>query len=155
MIHTSLELRGMDIVCSSAIPFLAGGALQRAQWVQNGARSLTPVQLDVEQHGTDGVLGSLSKGDVCFSGEVRLFQQFQRQKRFSFSTTWSSHDCAQCLKIAANLHSSCTVRVRSMGGKFKSAVESIASNCRGVAQPGSAPALGAGGPRFKSGRPDH
>src|SRR5579872_4506691 len=26
---------------------------------------------------------------------------------------------------------------------------------RGVAQPGSAPALGAGGPRFKSGRPDH
>src|SRR5579872_3956237 len=25
---------------------------------------------------------------------------------------------------------------------------------RGVAQPGSAPALGAGGPRFKSGRPD-
>jgi hypothetical protein len=26
--------------------------------------------------------------------------------------------------------------------------------CRGVAQPGSAPALGAGGPRFKSGRPD-
>jgi hypothetical protein len=27
--------------------------------------------------------------------------------------------------------------------------------CRGVAQPGSAPALGAGGPRFESGRPDH
>jgi hypothetical protein len=26
--------------------------------------------------------------------------------------------------------------------------------CRGVAQPGSAPALGAGGPRFESGRPD-
>ena len=26
---------------------------------------------------------------------------------------------------------------------------------RGVAQPGSAPAWGAGGPRFKSGRPDH
>jgi hypothetical protein len=26
---------------------------------------------------------------------------------------------------------------------------------RGVAQPGSAPALGAGGPRFKSARPDH
>ena len=25
---------------------------------------------------------------------------------------------------------------------------------RGVAQPGSAPALGAGGPQFKSGRPD-
>jgi hypothetical protein len=28
-------------------------------------------------------------------------------------------------------------------------------NGRGVAQPGSAPALGAGGPRFKSARPDH
>ena len=41
-----------------------------------------------------------------------------------------------------------------MDGRFKSAVESIANNCRGVAQPGSAPALGAGGPRFKSGRPD-
>src|SRR5579863_875702 len=27
-------------------------------------------------------------------------------------------------------------------------------NSRGVAQPGSAPALGAGGPRFKSARPD-
>ena len=26
---------------------------------------------------------------------------------------------------------------------------------RGVAQPGSAPALGAGSPRFESGRPDH
>jgi hypothetical protein len=32
---------------------------------------------------------------------------------------------------------------------------SSAVHCRGVAQPGSAPALGAGGPRFKSGRPDH
>src|SRR5882762_326190 len=41
-----------------------------------------------------------------------------------------------------------------MDGKSKSAVESMTSNCRGVAQPGSAPALGAGGPRFKSGRPD-
>src|SRR5262249_44442487 len=29
-----------------------------------------------------------------------------------------------------------------------------ATNCRGVAQPGSAPALGAGGHRFKSCRPD-
>src|SRR5437588_6073516 len=27
-------------------------------------------------------------------------------------------------------------------------------SCRGVAQPGSAPALGAGGPEFKSRRPD-
>ena len=26
---------------------------------------------------------------------------------------------------------------------------------RGVAQPGSAPVLGTGGPRFESGRPDH
>src|SRR6476659_7037721 len=30
-----------------------------------------------------------------------------------------------------------------------------ASSRRGVAQPGSAPALGAGGRRFESGRPDH
>ena len=30
----------------------------------------------------------------------------------------------------------------------------LSSSVRGVAQPGSAPALGAGGPRFKSGRPD-
>ena len=29
------------------------------------------------------------------------------------------------------------------------------TSCRGVAQPGSAPALGAGGPEFKSRRPDH
>src|ERR1035438_8754965 len=29
------------------------------------------------------------------------------------------------------------------------------SKCRGVAQPGSAPALGAGGRAFKSPRPDH
>ncbi len=71
-----------------------------------------------------------------------------------FSTTWSSHDCAQCPKIHANLHSPCTVGAKSMDRKFKSAVESIASNCRGVAQPGSAPALGAGGPEFKSRRPD-
>jgi hypothetical protein len=39
--------------------------------------------------------------------------------------------------------------------KSKNAVESLPANCRGVAQPGSAPALGAGGPRFKSARPDH
>jgi len=50
---------------------------------------------------------------------------------------------AQCPKIQANLHSSCTVGAKSMDRKFKSAVESIASNCPGVAQPGSAPALGA------------
>ena len=31
---------------------------------------------------------------------------------------------------------------------------SSALHCRGVAQPGSAPALGAGGPEFKSRRPD-
>jgi hypothetical protein len=74
----------MDIVCSSTISFLAGGALQRAQWVQNGARSLTPVRLVVQRHGTDGVLGSLSTGGVCFSGKVRLLQQFPRQKRSLF-----------------------------------------------------------------------
>ena len=54
----------------------------------------------------------------------------------------------------------CTVRAQSgaesRGRKEKSesAVESMRSKCRGVAQPGSAPALGAGGPRFKSARPD-
>jgi hypothetical protein len=35
-----------------------------------------------------------------------------------------------------------------------SGLESVEQLCRGVAQPGSAPALGAGGPRFKSARPD-
>ena len=47
------------------------------------------------------------------------------------------------------------VGAESSGGKTKIAVELIHSKCRGVAQPGSAPALGAGGLRFKSGRPDH
>src|SRR6202035_2658588 len=37
---------------------------------------------------------------------------------------------------------------------LKSNLESILQSCRGVAQPGSAPALGAGGRRFKSYRPD-
>src|SRR5208337_610093 len=36
----------------------------------------------------------------------------------------------------------------------RSDLESVEQNSRGVAQPGSAPALGAGGPRFKSARPD-
>ena len=35
-----------------------------------------------------------------------------------------------------------------------SSLESIQQHCRGVAQPGSAPALGAGGRAFKSPRPD-
>jgi hypothetical protein len=35
-----------------------------------------------------------------------------------------------------------------------SGLESVEQLCRGVAQPGSAPALGAGGRRFKSYRPD-
>jgi hypothetical protein len=37
---------------------------------------------------------------------------------------------------------------------YGSGLESVEQLCRGVAQPGSAPALGAGGPRFKSARPD-
>src|SRR5947209_11476852 len=37
---------------------------------------------------------------------------------------------------------------------FPVTMEEPASLCRGVAQPGSAPALGAGGRRFKSSRPD-
>src|SRR5260370_9084269 len=76
------------------------------------------------------------------------------QKRSMFSATRSADDCAQRLKLAAILQSSCTAVARPMDEKHKSAVESMGSKCRGVAQPGSAPALGAGGPRFKSGRPD-
>jgi hypothetical protein len=45
-------------------------------------------------------------------------------------------------------------RLRWVEMEREGAVESMRSACRGVAQPGSAPALGAGGPRFKSGRPD-
>ena len=37
---------------------------------------------------------------------------------------------------------------------MESLLESIVQYSRGVAQPGSAPALGAGGRRFKSYRPD-
>ena len=40
------------------------------------------------------------------------------------------------------------------GDVFGSGLESVKQQCRGVAQPGSAPALGAGGRRFKSYRPD-
>jgi hypothetical protein len=89
-------------------------------------------------------------GDVCFSGELRSSNNSRVKNASSFSTTWSAHDCAECLKIAANLHSSCTGGVRSMDRKLKSAVESIASNCRGVAQPGSAPALGDRRTTFRS-----
>src|ERR1700726_3662128 len=39
-------------------------------------------------------------------------------------------------------------------GKMRSTVKSHSADCRGVAQPGSAPALGAGGLEFKSPRPD-
>src|SRR6267154_4052068 len=40
------------------------------------------------------------------------------------------------------------------GDVFGSGLESGKQLCRGVAQPGSAPALGAGGQEFKSPRPD-
>src|ERR1700688_2384122 len=43
---------------------------------------------------------------------------------------------------------------RSVDAKSHSTLECRVVKCRGVAQPGSAPALGAGGLRFKSGRPD-
>src|SRR5271165_217057 len=39
-------------------------------------------------------------------------------------------------------------------GKRSAIIETDVHHSRGVAQPGSAPALGAGGPRFKSARPD-
>src|SRR5580658_3012054 len=45
-------------------------------------------------------------------------------------------------------------RLRRVEMKREGTVESMRGVCRGVAQPGSAPALGAGGLRFKSGRPD-
>src|SRR5580704_11750008 len=38
--------------------------------------------------------------------------------------------------------------------KRSAIIEGTSPRSRGVAQPGSAPALGAGGPRFKSARPD-
>src|SRR4051794_28059464 len=49
--------------------------------------------------------------------------------------------------------------IRNRGNQFVIIEQSNAratarSLCRGVAQPGSAPALGAGGQRFKSSRPD-
>src|SRR6201997_3314710 len=44
---------------------------------------------------------------------------------------------------------------RSVDADSQSTLECRVAICRGVAQPGSAPALGAGGPRFKSARPDH
>src|SRR5580704_9430829 len=47
------------------------------------------------------------------------------------------------------------MRVAESGPSALELVSTIQCACRGVAQPGSAPALGAGGPRFKSGRPDH
>ena len=54
----------------------------------------------------------------------------------------------------AILRGPCTVGKGSVNVESKSAVESMRNNCRGVAQPGSAPALGAGGLEFKSPRPD-
>src|SRR2546425_6941731 len=51
---------------------------------------------------------------------------------------WRGRGTKNPTSVEANLQSTLELRLR----------------CRGVAQPGSAPALGAGGPRFKSGRPD-
>ena len=42
-----------------------------------------------------------------------------------------------------------------LSGVSRAGLKSVKQQCRGVAQPGSAPALGAGGRRFKSYRPDH
>jgi hypothetical protein len=41
-----------------------------------------------------------------------------------------------------------------IGARFRGGLDSRKSHCRGVAQPGSAPALGAGGREFESRRPD-
>src|SRR5215469_12080013 len=43
---------------------------------------------------------------------------------------------------------------RPASNRWETTLKLKCTSCRGVAQPGSAPALGAGGPRFKSGRPD-
>ena len=50
----------------------------------------------------------------------------------------------------------CASKQLEVPGSLRFATHNILwySNLRGVAQSGSAPALGAGGPRFKSGRPD-
>jgi hypothetical protein len=53
-----------------------------------------------------------------------------------------------------DLRSFYAVGQKHRSGISQSAVKFIWCGCRGVAQPGSAPALGAGGLRFKSGRPD-
>ncbi len=42
-----------------------------------------------------------------------------------------------------------------LNGDGASVLKSKEHECRGVAQPGSAPALGAGGRAFESPRPDH
>ena len=52
-------------------------------------------------------------------------------------------------------HSYATGERRSCRSAIGKYARIKAPKCRGVAQPGSAPALGAGGLRFKSGRPDH
>ena len=98
---------------------------------------------------------SKQKDAPAFQARCAYSNNSSDENTSCFSMTWSADDCAQWLKLAAILHSSCTVSARPIDGKLKSAVESMRSKCRGVAQPGSAPALGAGGPRFKSGRPDH
>jgi hypothetical protein len=51
-------------------------------------------------------------------------------------------------------HSLHQKRAVGHNAKRRSGLESLEQYSRGVAQPGSAPALGAGGPRFKSARPD-
>jgi hypothetical protein len=51
--------------------------------------------------------------------------------------------------------SSIVRRARDCGSRMQTKNDKLSRRLRGVAQPGSAPALGAGGRRFKSSHPDH
>src|SRR2546427_10968612 len=61
--------------------------------------------------------------------------------------------------VARSLHPDGIINLCAIGAsplrKQSAIIEKTHHQSRGVAQPGSAPALGAGGRRFKSSRPDH
>ena len=85
---------------------------------------------------------------------ARIQAAFPR-KRFLISAAWRAEKPAGRFSPETELYGWRAVSEKARGGIFQSAVKFMRSTCRGVAQPGSAPALGAGGPRFKSARPDH
>jgi hypothetical protein len=71
------------------------------------------------------------------------------------SAAWRAEKRAGRFSPETELYGLRAASEKARGGIFQSEVKFMRSTCRGVAQPGSAPALGAGGPRFKSARPDH